>query len=159
MLLHKQGDIFHPYGSDDIEEFSKLKENAIFLVDLGKSCTPKEVRTLQQNKMQFKWYRDMQKQGDQTAIEYRAYCKLHFGVPLLRVEDESFRAIYDKLIRPLDYEDKLSLMVEPIDLPVTSQMSVEIMAKYLKAVSDDATSKGMRLTGLEHLFEWLEQDK
>jgi hypothetical protein len=38
-------------------------------------------------------------------------------------------------------------------------MSVEIMAKYLKAVSDDATSKGMRLTGLEHLFEWLEQDK
>ena len=158
LLLHKQSDIFHPYGSTDIEVFDSLEENKVYKADL-KNISPKDLRSLQQNRMQHKWLRDMEKQGDQTAEEYRAYCKLHFGVPLRRIEDDNFRAVYDEVIRPLDYEKKLKIMSVPIDLPVTSEMSVETMAKYLKAVSDFGIERGFRLTGLEHLHEWLEADR
>ena len=41
----------------------------------------KKTRTLIQNNTANKWYRDCEKQGDMKAWEYKAYCKLHFGVP------------------------------------------------------------------------------
>lgn len=106
----------------------------------------KNTRTHKQNRMQFQWYLDAEKQGDQTAQEYRAYAKLHHGVPILRSEDEGFRAIYDQLIRPLEYEDKLKLMMEPIDFPVTSRMTVKQKGKYLDEVRKDFESQGFVLT-------------
>lgn len=156
ITLIKQGPCFLPHD-DDLESFLKLPDKH-YVVNL-KGATPKEVRSLEQNNMQFKWYRDMEKQGDMTAQEYRAYCKLNFGVPLRQLECPEFRGIYQRLIRPLDYEDKLSLMVAPIDLPITSEMSVETMAKYLKKVSDFGLEQGFRMTGLEHLTEWLAADE
>ena len=53
-----------------------------------------------------------------------AYCKLHFGVPILRRDSLEYRQKYDRIIRPMSYEQKLELMVEPFDFPVTSAMNV-----------------------------------
>ena len=106
----------------------------------------KNTRSLQQNRLQFTWHKEAGEQGDMTASEYRAYCKLHFGVPILRMEDDEFRAIYDEIIRPLAYEKKIALMIEPIDLPVTSRMTVKQKTQYLDKVNAFYASQGFRLT-------------
>ena len=157
ITLHKQGDCYFPYDQASVDYTKELGENTLYTVNL-KGCSKKEVRSIEQNRMQFKWLGDLESQGDQTSKEYRAYCKLHFGVPVLRMADEEFRGIYDSIIRPISYENKLRLMVEPIDLPVTSRMTVETMSKYLKALSDHFLEQGFRLTKFEHLQQWLEED-
>ena len=82
-------------------------------------------RSIEQNKLQRKWLLEAQEQGDQTAEEYRGYCKLHFGVPILRNENEEFRESYDKIIQPLLYPMKLEMMMVPLDFSVTRKMNTK----------------------------------
>lgn len=103
-------------------------------------------RSLSQNKLQRKWMLELQEQGDQTAEEYRAYCKLHFGIPILRAESDEFKEKYDRLIRPLDYEVKLEYMKVPFDFPVTRIMTTKQKAEYLDAIFTFWSYKGFRLT-------------
>lgn len=103
-------------------------------------------RSDEQNKLQRKWLLEAQEQGDQTAEEYRAMCKLHFGVPILRAENEEFREVYDRLIRPRDYAEKLELMRVPMDLPVTRIMTTKQKTDYLDAIYRHFTEEGMELT-------------
>jgi hypothetical protein len=103
-------------------------------------------RSNRQNRLSFEWYNDASKQGDQEPWEYRAYCKLHFGVPILRAEREDFRLQYDEIVKPLPYAEKLALMIGPIELPVTSLMTVKQMSKYLDAVWQHFTGLGFQLT-------------
>ena len=72
--------------------------------------------------------------GDRSTSDVRAESKLHVGVAILRAHDEAFRAKYDQHIKPLPYETKLAVMVEPLELPVTSLMGVKVMAEYLTAL-------------------------
>lgn len=118
-----------------------------------------EPRTIQQNRLQFQWFNDAEQQGDDTAKGYRAYCKLHFGVPILRAHDEEFRAVYDAIIKPAPYEHKLMMMMEPIDLPVTSRMKIKQFTQYLDAVWNHFTGLGFQLTdpamlGIDDYSKW-----
>jgi hypothetical protein len=122
----------------------------------------KESRSIQQNRLQFQWLNDAAQQGDQTAEEYRAFCKLHFGVPLLRAEDEEFREVYDTIIKPAPYEHKLRMMSPPIDLPVTSRMKVKTMTEYLNSVWHHFTGLGFQLTdpsmlGIDDYQQWAKE--
>lgn len=83
---------------------------------------------------------------DETAEEKRAYCKLHFGIPILRAESDDFRDTYDRIIRPMSYEQKLELMAAPIDFPVTRIMTVKQKTQFLDAVFGHYTSLGVQLT-------------
>ena len=103
-------------------------------------------RTWEQNKLQRKWLGEAEQQGDMTAEEYRGYCKLHFGVPILRSEDEEFAAKYEQYIRGLPYETKMALMMEPFDFPVTRLMDTDQKARYLNKIYEYFTGLGMRLT-------------
>lgn len=104
-------------------------------------------RTVEQNRLQRLWLREAAEQlGDDTIEGYRAYCKLHFGVPILRAEVDEFCAVYDRLIRPLTYEDKLALMAVPLDLPVTRIMTTRQKAQYLDQVYQHFTERGVLLT-------------
>lgn len=103
-------------------------------------------RSNRQNRLSFRWYKDAEKQGDMTAQEYRAYCKAYFGVSILVAENDDFAIQYNELIRPLPYEDKMALMNPPIDLPVTSLMTVKQMSRYLNDVWDHFTGLGFTLT-------------
>lgn len=104
-------------------------------------------RTLEQNRMQRLWCREIAEQlGDRTAEDVRGYCKLHIGVPILRAEDEAFCEAYDRLVRPLPYADKLACMVEPIDFPVTRRMKVRQMVSYLDGIQREFAEQGIRLT-------------
>lgn len=103
-------------------------------------------RSTEQNRLAFKWYGEIAAEfGDRLPHDVRAYCKLHHGVPIRR-EDDEFREVYDRVIRPLPYEAKLALMVEPIDFPITRDMSVKEMTRYLDAIMRDPEFSHVRLT-------------
>jgi hypothetical protein len=103
-------------------------------------------RTEKQNRLLYQWYTDIQEQGDQTASEARAECKLTIGVPILRAGNDDFKIQYDEIIRPLEYIEKLALMLEPICLPVTSLMSVKMLTQYLDQVWQKYAENGYQLT-------------
>lgn len=104
-------------------------------------------RTLEQNKLQFLWLNEAAEQlGEYSVEDYRAYCKLHFAVPIMRGEDEKFREVYDRLIRPRSYEEKLELMRAPMDLPVTRIMKTGQLKRYLDDVYHHFASLGVVLT-------------
>lgn len=117
-----------------------------------------ETRTQKQNRLQWQWFADLASQGDQSAEQYRAYCKLHFGIPIRR-EDEAFRAVYDRVLKPLPYEAKIACMVEPIDLPVTRDMTIKQLTRYLDEVQRHFAAQGFALTdpamlGIEDFRQW-----
>lgn len=103
-------------------------------------------RSIEQNKLQRKWLLELQEQGDQTAEEYRGYCKLVFGVPILRNENDGFREVYDRLIRARPYQEKLELMMVPMDLPVTRIMTTKQKTQYLDQMYAHFTEQGFVLT-------------
>jgi len=104
-------------------------------------------RTPEQNQLQRKWVNEAAEQlGEDTSEGYRAYCKLHFGVPILRNENEEFRRQYDKVVKPLPYEHKIEMMKEPIDFPVTRLMTTKQKAQYLDAVYQHFRGLGVQLT-------------
>lgn len=132
-----------------------VRERAVaFLkqLDLSKPwqlvVTPfKRNRSIEQNRLQRLWVGEISEYlKDQTAEEIRAYCKLRFGVPLLRAENESFCEKYDRLIKPLPYEAKIELMAEPFDFPVTRLMSAGQKTRYLDAMFKHFSEQGVVLT-------------
>ncbi len=104
-------------------------------------------RSARQNRLNRQWMLDIAQQLDGWDAEYaRGYCKLHFGIPILRAEDEAFCAEYDALIRPLPYEHKLKLMMVPFDFGVTRLMGVKQQTAYLDAVHRHFSEQGVVLT-------------
>lgn len=108
-------------------------------------------RTTHQNRLQRQWMVEIAAQlGDRTPEEVRGYCKLHFGIPILR-ENDAFRKDYDNLVRPLPYEAKLKLMMEPFDFGVTRIMTTRQKTAYLDAVHRHFSEQGVVLTNPEDL--------
>lgn len=104
-------------------------------------------RSIEQNKLQRKWMTEISEQlGDRTPEEVRAYCKLTIGVPLLREENETFREKYDAVVRPMPYEQKIAIMSEPLDMPVTRLMTSRQKHAYLGAIFQHFSEKGIVLT-------------
>lgn len=135
----------------DVEQAKALLDNtalpATFTLVKGKKRSP------EQNRLQRLWCREASEQlGDETPEEKRAYCKLHFGVPILRNEDEEFCAAYDRIIRPHSYEDKLAMMAIPLDFPVTRLMKMGQKSRYLNDMYTHFQEQGVQLT--EPPSEW-----
>jgi len=109
-------------------------------------------RSVNQNRTQRMWMKEVSEQlQDRTPEEVRGYCKLHFGVPMLREENELFREKYDRIVKPLPYETKLELMMEPLDFPVTRLMTTHQHARYLDAIWTNFIGQGVVLTDPERI--------
>lgn len=107
-------------------------------------------RTTHQNRLQRQWMVEIAAQlGDQTPEDVRGYCKLAFGVPILRHENDAFRALYDRLVKPMAYQDKIDMMKEPFDFGVTRIMTTRQKTAYLDAVHKHFTEQGFVLTDPE----------
>lgn len=107
-------------------------------------------RSAAQNRLNRQWMLDIAEQrGDLTAEEARGYCKLHFGVPILRNENEEFCREYDAVVRPLPYEHKLKLMMVPFDFGITRLMTTKQQTAYLDAVQRHWAGEGVVLTDPE----------
>lgn len=114
-----------------------------FTVDVTKG----RHRSVAQNKLQRLLVNEISDQlGDQTPEEVRGYCKLTLGVPILRAEHSAFREQYDAIIRPLSYEKKMALMMEPLDFPVTRLMTTEQKIRYLDGIYRHFGERGLVLT-------------
>ena len=104
-------------------------------------------RSIEQNRLQRKWVAEIAEQMPGESAEYwRGYCKLRFGVPIMRRDSEAFRERYDAIIRPLPYEHKIAAMMEPLDLPVTRIMKTKQKTEYLDEVFRHFTEQGVILT-------------
>ena len=104
-------------------------------------------RTNEQNHLQRLWLNEAAEQlGDHTAEELRGICKLTFGVPILRAENTRFREAYDQHVKPLPYEQKVALMMEPLDFPVTRLMTTGQKTRYLDAIHRHFSGLGVALT-------------
>lgn len=107
-------------------------------------------RSVEQNRLQRVLINEIAEQlGDRTAEEVRGYCKLTIGVPILRAENEAFREKYDAVVKPLSYEQKLALMQEPLDMPVTRLFSTEQKTRYLDSVIRHFAEQGVVLSQVE----------
>jgi hypothetical protein len=104
-------------------------------------------RSLAQNRLQRLLCNEIASQWEGHSPEYvRAYCKLTIGVPLLSEDSEAFRETYDRLLKPMAFEQKIEIMAEPMDLPVTRIMTVAQKSEYLSGIYDHFSSKGFVLT-------------
>lgn len=104
-------------------------------------------RSARQNRLNRQWMLDIAGQMEGWSPEYtRGYCKLHFGIPILRADDEEFCQEYDALVRPLPYEHKIKLMMVPFDFGVTRRMTTKQQTAYLDAVHRHFSEQGVALT-------------
>jgi hypothetical protein len=85
-----------------------------------------------QNSLSHSWYGELEVNlKENNALGYKCFCKLHFGVPILRADDEEFRRVYDTAIKQLTYEQKLDIMRY---FPVTSLMTTKQLSQYLETM-------------------------
>lgn len=103
-----------------------------------------ESRSTDQNAMFYALYRDIAHQAeDQTDLDIRRFCKLHFGVPILRRDSEKFRERYDQTIKTnLTYEQKL-LSMDILD--VTSLMGKKQGSEYIDTIVREYSQLGFAL--------------
>ena len=130
---------------DDRHMLVKLvEEHAMpFTVTLTKG----KRRSVAQNRLQRQWMNEISEQlDDRTPEEWRGYCKLTIGVAILKEENEAFAHAYDKIVRPLSYEDKLAGFMLPLDWAVTRHMTTKQKTKYLDGVARHFGEKGVILT-------------
>lgn len=107
-------------------------------------------RSNDQNELQRLWVLEIAQQlGDRTPEQVRGYCKLHFGVPILRNENPTFKKEYDEVVRPMSYETKMKLMMEPFDFGITRLMNTRQKTAYLDDMHRHFTEQGVILTNPE----------
>ena len=100
-------------------------------------------RTLDQNAILHAWIQQLTDQGGEHTFDgYRNFCRLHFFIPILRAENEDFRAVYDECLKGLPYEKKLTAMtlVSGISsICTTDQFSraLEQMQKHFATLEND----------------------
>ena len=91
-------------------------------------------RSLDQNAILHAWIAQIANElREQTAAQIKAECKLVYGVPILRAEDEEFREFYDRAIKWMTYEQKLDAMAF---VPVTSIMTVKQLSQFLAGMQE-----------------------
>lgn len=95
-------------------------------------------RSLPQNNLSFKVYDRIAQHMDRDKLAARCYCKLTYGVPILRRDDEKYEAFCQKGLDKLIYEDKLEAMEFT---PVTSLMKKKQKSEYLDDVMDNFTRR------------------
>lgn len=113
------------------------------------SFRPGKDRTLDQNAL---WFALYQRIAQMTEIgdvdDARRYCKLHFGVPIMRKANEDFRNAWNVSFLLLTYETKLELMGEcalfgPDGFPVTRLFDRAQGIVYTDKIVTEFSSKGV----------------
>lgn len=101
-----------------------------------------ERRSLDQNSMIYALYQQIADQSEEKIVDIRRECKLRYGVPILRAGSDEFRYVYDRAIKPLEYEFKLRAMDW---LPVTSRMSKAQATEFIDSVIREYSERGLSL--------------
>ena len=124
------------------EKWAEAKSGAVLMKEMTKS----DIRSLDQNRLAWVWYRQIEEFMHEPAGWGHNYCKLTIGVPILRAESEKFRDLYDRYLRPMTYEAKLEA-IELVD--VTKAMTTKQMTTYLETIQRKFAFQGLELETLE----------
>jgi len=129
-----------PFNSTSAEIVSKLRAGQVIEVEISE-----KKRSLSKNALSHVWYSQLDKEAftDHSAGYARLYCKLNFGIAIMR-EDEGFSERYASLIRKrFDYEEKIQLMDW---IPITSLMTEDQMGRYLNTMQRTFAENGCILS-------------
>ena len=113
------------------------------------SYRPGKDRTLDQNALWFAMYQRIAQMTEIGDVEdARKYCKLHFGVPIMRRADEDFRHAWGVSFLLLAYETKLELMgpcalFGPDGFPVTRLFDRAQGIAYTDKIVSEFGAKGV----------------
>jgi len=113
------------------------------------SVRPGKDRSLDQNQLWFGMYKRVAltlEQGNQEEI--RAYCKLMFGVPIMRRDDGRFAAGWDRYFADKSFSEQLFLMgpnplFGPDGFPVTRLFGTKQGCEYTDTIADYYVPKGV----------------
>lgn len=115
---------------------------------------PGKDRTLDQNALWFALYQRIAAMSEIGDVEdARRYCKLHFGVPIMRQGSAEFRDGWNRVFLTLPYEEKLALMGDcplfgPDGFPVTRLFNRAQGIEYTNRVVDEFRPKGVAFDDL-----------
>lgn len=113
------------------------------------SMRPGKDRTLDQNALWFAMYQRIAQMTEIGDVEdARRYCKLHFGVPIMRKASEDFRHAWNVSFLLLTYETKLELMgpcalFGPDGFPVTRLFNRAQGIAYTDQIVAEFSAKGV----------------
>lgn len=113
------------------------------------SIRPGKDRTLDQNALWFAMYQRIAQMTEIGDVEdARRYCKLHYGVPIMRKADEDFRHAWNVSFLMLTYETKLELMgpcalFGPDGFPVTRLFDRAQGIAYTDKIVADWSQRGV----------------
>ena len=113
------------------------------------SIRPGKDRTLDQNALWFAMYQRIAQMTEIGDVEdARRYCKLHYGVPIMRKADEDFRNAWNVSFLMLTYETKLELMgpcalFGPDGFPVTRLFDRAQGIAYTDKIVADWSQRGV----------------
>ena len=100
-------------------------------------------RTSNQNAMINALYGDIARQAqDQSVLDVRRHCKLHYGIGILKGANSNFSIWYDSAIKGLNYEDKLLLMTY---MEVTSLFNKAQATEYIDTIIREYQKQGFNL--------------
>lgn len=125
-----------------VDFIGKLGHDRAWLISIVEH---KVKRSDAQNRLQQR-YNNIIAEGveDQDFEDIRAFNKLHFGVPILRRDNDDFCAEYDEMFRPLPYEQKLHI-IKMFDIAVTRKMNVKQKTEYLELMAKHWAEQGVYL--------------
>jgi|TARA_R110000823_G_scaffold237912_3_gene363325 hypothetical protein len=104
-------------------------------------------RSRSQNDMVNALYRQLAGQmQDQSFNDIRYECKLTIGVPILRRDNDAFRAFYNAGLLALTYEQKLVAMAY---IDITSLMNKTQGTEFIEEVIKTYSKQGYSLTNEE----------
>ena len=108
-------------------------------------------RSAEQNKLAFKWYKEIAEQSGEAVDDVRARCKLKFGLPILMESSEAFRDLCRRRIKPLSHAERIEV-IRDFDIPVTRLMNVSQMSRYMDGLFQHHSEFGISLTIPEDKF-------
>lgn len=127
-----------------VEEYDEAKE----------AKNRDKARTIAQNRMIYKIYGRIAKTlygGDESHA--RNECKLRVGCRILYRDSESFAKVFEDVIRPLEYEKKLSAMTL---ISVSSIMETPQATEYIKTMMAEYSQKGVYFLDLEGAQDYVD---
>jgi hypothetical protein len=121
----------------DMRELFRVNKFVKVSAKVGKS------RSLDQNAISHAWYEQLARElKEDDALGWKQFCKLHYGVPILRAEDADFREFYNLTLLSRTYEQKIAAMKF---VPVTSIMTKPQLSAYLEVLHSEFARKGVLL--------------
>ena len=131
-----------------MQEVSDLPSDGTMKVTIGKVTSK---RSEAQNRLSWLWYGIRGEETGNTPEYEHAFCKLRYGVPIMRRDSEEFCYAYDTFIKPHGYEEKLAFIMNT-DFPVTRDMSTKQYSEYLDTIDRESAEFGIQLPHPEDIY-------